>query len=79
MTYLNRHPDIYAFVAIVLIVLTLVFFAPDAHAAPQATTPDVECVPWGETGYWTITRCFDWNSDEVCFMASSGFLVCRFD
>lgn len=52
-----------------------IFLAP-VQAAPS-NAPDVECYPWADAEGWTITRCEDWNNNESCLIASSGFVACR--
>lgn len=46
------------------------------EAAP-ANVPDVECYPWADAEGWTVTRCYDYNNNEACLIASSGFVACR--
>ena len=52
----------------------------EAQAAPAAPAQgDTECVLWADIKPWAITRCESWETGEVCMIATSGFLVCRFD
>jgi hypothetical protein len=74
MTYLNRHPDIYALGAIVLIVLALVFFAPDANAATPATPTPISdnCEQVATVGiieyYWCESDYGDFFTNSYGFM-----------
>jgi hypothetical protein len=62
---------------LLLVVVALIAWqqAP-VQAADEA---EVTCAMWADTKPWSITRCEDAFSGEICFVASSGMMACRFD
>lgn len=45
----------------------------------RADSNEVTCEVWADTKPWSITRCADGWGETVCYLASSGFMQCRFD
>ena len=40
---------------------------------------DTECVLWADIKPWAVTRCEDWNTGEICMIASSGMMQCKLE
>lgn len=71
------RPSSYVAIVSLLLIALACWLNGSAQAAPA--TPDVECVEWASVPPWSITRCEDWQSGEVCLVASSGFVVCKLE
>lgn len=48
---------------------------PQLHA--KAAQGDTACILWADIKPWAITRCTSWETGEVCMIATSGFVVCK--
>lgn len=68
----------YLAVALILLIALAVVFVPTALRAAPATS-DTECTLWADTKPWAITRCESWETGEVCMVATSGFVVCKWE
>lgn len=51
---------------------------PRLHAQ-AAQDSDTVCEVWADIKPWAITRCESWETGEVCFVATSGMLVCKWE
>lgn len=65
--------------AVVLVALALLMSLDIRAVAATPAQSDTECVLWADIKPWAITRCESWETGEVCMIATSGMLVCRFD
>lgn len=73
--------DVFYFI-MTAIAICLFAVAFDQHQQVFAATPaepDVTCATWASTNEWTVTRCEDEYSGEICFLSSSGMMQCRFE
>lgn len=61
--------------AITLLLVASIF----AATAPVEAEITSACVVWQTAGQWTLYRCEDEQTGEMCIHSSSGMMQCRLD